>query len=123
MITLLEVCTKTVSNQPPFPLQFCHDIGTVEYYFSEVSVWQVSHPSGIETFYFPNGRVESHLPGDGREILLPGGQGAMQAFVGGSNDTTTGSNLNTEVPVSVKSLRKETLMPMPVVLFRSSRSI
>ncbi|KAG7668094.1 putative Centromere protein J [Nannochloris sp. 'desiccata'] len=88
--------------------------GTTEYFFKEVSVWQVSHPTtGVETFYFPNGRVESHLPvgEDGssvqKETLLPGGAGALRTFDGGDSR---------QLPVTVASLRKETLMPRPVPL-------
>ena len=31
--------------------------GAVEYYFAEVDSWQVTHPSGVEVFYFPSGQV------------------------------------------------------------------
>jgi hypothetical protein len=90
--------------------------GTIEYYFKAVSVWQVTHPtSKIETFYFPNGRVESHLPvGGEKETLLPGGAGALR--------TDSGGDSSRQLPVSVSSLKKETLMPRPVPLM-STRSI
>ena len=89
--------------------------GTIEYYFKEVSVWQVTHPNtGVETFYFPNGRVESHLPssscgvqGCKKETLLPGGAGALRTFTGSEGK---------QVPVKISSLRKETLLPRPMPL-------
>ena len=31
--------------------------GTVEYYFAEVASWQVTHPSGVDVFFFPSGQV------------------------------------------------------------------
>lgn len=31
--------------------------GTVEYYYAEVASWQVTHPSGVEVFFFPSGQV------------------------------------------------------------------
>ncbi len=94
--------------------------GTIEYFFKEVSVWQVSHlDSGIETFYFPNGRVESHLPfarEDGscveKETLLPGGAGALRTFDGSDSR---------QLPVKISSLRKETLLPRPVPLMSRER--
>jgi hypothetical protein len=95
----------------------------IQYFFKEVSVWQVSHPaSGIETFYFPNGRVESHVPDPTRkeqeengthtlsiekETLLPGGAGVLRSIDGGESR---------QVPVKIASLRKETLLPRPVPL-------
>ena len=88
--------------------------GTIEYFFKEISVWQVSHPTtGVETYYFPNGRVESHLTGveEGscllKETLLPGGAGALRTLAGGDSR---------QLPATVASLRKETLLPKPVPL-------
>ncbi len=31
--------------------------GTVEYFFAEVASWQVTHPSGVDVFFFPSGQV------------------------------------------------------------------
>lgn len=31
--------------------------GTVEYFFAEVVSWQVTHPSGVDVFFFPSGQV------------------------------------------------------------------
>jgi hypothetical protein len=45
--------------------------GITEYYYASAQVWQVSHPSNIEVYYFPSGRVEAHHPGgDQKEVLL-----------------------------------------------------
>lgn len=39
--------------------------GTVEYWYAEVSSWQVTHPSGVDVFYFASGQV-----GGGAGLLL-----------------------------------------------------
>ncbi|KAL4451516.1 hypothetical protein ABPG75_007178 [Micractinium tetrahymenae] len=36
--------------------------GTVEYFYAEVASWQVTHPAGVDVFFFPSGQVEAHHP-------------------------------------------------------------
>lgn len=80
--------------------------GIVEYFYEAVGVWQRTHASGIETFYFPNGKIESHMPDGGKEALMPEGSGAVRALQEGG----------VEVPVPVSTLHKETLLPKPMQL-------
>jgi len=71
--------------------------GITEYYYASAQVWQVSHPSNIEVYYFPSGRVEAHHPGGERDVLLP--TDAFRAFkvVGGSEEPVLPSLLCAEV--------------------------
>ena len=94
-----------VSSSSSFFFQKIYKTGVVEYYFSEVDVWQRTHPStGVETFHFPNGRVESHLPHNkGKETLQqPDGAGALKTLAG---------DAKMELQVPVAFLRKENLLP------------
>ena len=81
-------------------------VGVVEYYYEAVGVWQRTHPSGIETFYFPHGKIESHMPDGSKEILLPEGAGAFKALQEGQS----------EVPVPMSALKKETMLAKPALL-------
>lgn len=89
--------------------------GIIEYLFKSVDCWQVTHPSslsssqGIDVFYFPSGQVEAHLPGDIKEIFLPG---SGQAFKSWPHSDNGGA----QVAVSPSLLCKEILWPKPSIL-------
>lgn len=83
--------------------------GITEYYYASAQVWQVSHPSKIEVYYFPSGRVEAHHPGGEREVLLPSEAfGAFKVGLGGM-----------EEPVLPSFLCAEVLFPRPQPLHKT----
>lgn len=43
--------------------------GVVEYLYAEVDSWQVTHPSGVDVFFFPSGQVSSVLCCSDRAVL------------------------------------------------------
>jgi len=47
--------------------------GRTDYYYSEVGTWQVTHPCGVDVFYFPSGQREAHHGGGVKEIVFPDG--------------------------------------------------
>ncbi|KAL4428852.1 hypothetical protein ABPG77_005290 [Micractinium sp. CCAP 211/92] len=77
--------------------------GTVEYYYAEVASWQVTHPSGVEVFFFPSGQVEAHHLGGAKEILFPDGA-ARKVLPDGR-----------ELPVGAAHLSCEIQRPRPVL--------
>lgn len=76
--------------------------GITEYYYASAQIWQVSHPSNIEVYYFPNGRVEAHHPDGLKEVLLPTEAFGAFKVVG-----------QVEEPVIPSTLCAEILFPRP----------
>ena len=50
-----------------------HPCGRVDYYYAEVGTWQVTHPCGLDVFYFPSGQREGHRADGSKEIAFADG--------------------------------------------------
>lgn len=48
----------------------------MEYFYAEVDTWHVTHPSGEEVYFFPNGQTEAHFADSSKDILFPDGAGS-----------------------------------------------
>lgn len=40
---------------------------------SQVSVWQCTHPDGLDVFYYPSGQVEGHFADGRKEVIFADG--------------------------------------------------
>ena len=92
----------------------------VEYMYREIGVWQVSHspPSAVETFYFSDGRVETHFGnecGRWKEVAMPNGV-ALQMKIRNKDGVGGEEGEEEQVAVAVTELRPETLLPPPTEL-------
>ena len=45
----------------------------------QVSVWQCTHPDGLDVFFYPTGQVEGHFPEGRKEVIFADGAARIVA--------------------------------------------
>lgn len=82
----------------------------VEYYFSKVDGWQVTHTNGVDVYYSSDGHIEAWLPGGGsvKEILKAGTTLGIRVLPTGQQEFVHINELTPEIRRSVPLLKVPT---------------